>query len=149
VRSTLGRSFLATAALALTSGCGSGMRLSVEQMDSIHRACTKHIANGRVVTAGRGDIGRIMPPKPKGTPVVIYGATWCEPCDTAKRYLARRGIPFVERDVEEEPKAKAAMDATIVAAGLATASALPVLDVRGTVTYGFMPCVVDAAWDES
>jgi glutaredoxin len=140
---------LGATALGLASGCGSKLTLTPQQMDAIHRSCSQRIAEGRDMTARRGDIGRVTPPKPKGTPVVIYGATWCEACTTAKQYLVRRGIPFVERDVEEEPKAKAAMEATIAAAGLAPVSALPVIDVRGTVTYGFMPCVVDAAWAES
>jgi glutaredoxin len=140
---------MGAALLGLASGCGSKLSLTAQQMDAIHRTCVKRIAQGYEGTARPRDIGRIAPPKAKGTPVVIYGADWCEACDTAKEYLARRRIPFVERDVDQDPKAQAAMEATVAAAGLAPVPGLPVLDVRGTVTFGFMPCVVDAAWTES
>lgn len=33
-------------------------------------------------------------------PVVLYTAADCEPCDTARAHLARRGIPYTEKRVE-------------------------------------------------
>ncbi len=65
---------------------------------------------------------------------------------TAQAYLARRGIPYVERDVEEDRSAAASRDATPRAAGLRQTRTLPVVDVRGTVTIGFFPCVVEKVW---
>ncbi len=38
--------------------------------------------------------------------------------------------------------------ATLHGAGLQASSDLPVMDVRGTVTVGFMPCVLEKAWAE-
>jgi glutaredoxin len=140
----------AGAAFALVlGGCGSSMRLTPQQMDTIHRDCAKWSAGGGKVREHPNHVGRIAPPKAKGTPVVIYGAAWCAPCHLAEQYLARHHIPFVARDIEDDGAAKAAMEATITAAGLAPMSSLPVIDVRGTVMYGFNPCVVDAAWAES
>jgi glutaredoxin len=80
---------------------------------------------------------------------VIYGADWCEACAVAKEYMSRRSIPFVEHDVETDEGAKSQKDATLTAAGLPLSNNLPVIDVRGTVTTGFMPCVLDAAWSET
>jgi glutaredoxin len=129
--------------------CQSGTSLTTLQMDAIHRDCASRIRNGDAITRRPNHIGRIPPRKPAGTPVVIYGAVWCEACDIAKAYMERRGIPFVERDIEEDPSAKATMDSTLAAAGLPPNASLPVIDVRGTIMTAFMPCVVDAAWDET
>jgi hypothetical protein len=41
------------------------------------------------------------------------------------------------------------MDSTLAAADLPPNASLPVIDVRGTIMTAFMPCVVDAAWDET
>jgi glutaredoxin len=81
-----------------------------------------------------------------GTPVVVYGTSWCKACEATTEYLARRQIPFVEKDVENDEDAAAEMRATLKTAGLRQANAFPVIDVRGTVTVGFFPCVLEAAW---
>ena len=139
---------LALAAL-LAAACEPSLRVTPEQMDKIHRDCDDRIRKGYVVSQRPTDIGRIAPPKPEGTPVVIYGASWCEACDIAKGYMQRRGIPFVDFDIELDATAKAAMNATLVKAGLPLETSMPVIDVRGTITKGFMPCVVEAAWAEN
>jgi hypothetical protein len=41
------------------------------------------------------------------------------------------------------------MATTKRAAGLPSTNALPIMDVRGTVTAGFMPCVLEAAWNQT
>jgi glutaredoxin len=86
-------------------------------------------------------------PKPAGTPVIVYGASWCSACRIAEDYMRRRGIPYTVADVDDE---KAAHDrvATLAAAQLPVSNTLPVIDVRGTVTVGFMPCVLEKAWAE-
>jgi glutaredoxin len=81
------------------------------------------------------------------TPVILYGASWCEACGVAKRYMTWLHIPFVDRDVEEDPSAAGALAATMKASGLADHPyGLPVLDVRGTVMVGFSPCNLERAW---
>ncbi len=85
------------------------------------------------------------PRAPRGTPVVVYGASWCVACEDAAKYMQLEGIPFVERDIEDDA-GEAASERALRAAGLAPTRSLPVIDVRGTVTIGFIPCVIDAAW---
>ena len=38
------------------------------------------------------------------------------------------------------------MNRTLEAASLPNRRSLPVIEVRGTVMIGFMPCVLEAAW---
>lgn len=121
---------------------------SFAQMDAYHRECQSRIQGGFTVTRRPNDIG-VTAKKPAGTPVVVYGADWCEACEVAKEYMARQHIPYVAFDVEHDEAARAAMSATKRAAGLPPTNALPILDIRGTVTAGFMPCVVEAAWNQS
>jgi glutaredoxin len=79
-----------------------------------------------------------------GAQVIIYGASWCGACHEAAAYLRKKGIPFVEKDVETEPGAAAEMSAKLQSAGLPRGS-IPVLDVRGRILVGFSPDAVDQA----
>ena len=132
--------------VAVLPTCHLGLKLSAKEIDDLHRNCQEMIVNGSFSTRGSKDIGFLPEARPPGTPVIVYGASWCAACDAAASYLTRRGIPFVEKDVEEDAVAKASRDTMLAAAGLARTNSLPVIDVRGTVTVGFFPCVVDSAW---
>lgn len=68
--------------------------------------------------------------------VIIYGASWCGACREAQAFLSARNIPFVERDVEEDPGAAAEMRARAEAAGLHP-TGIPVIDFRGRIILGF------------
>jgi glutaredoxin len=70
--------------------------------------------------------------------VVVYGASWCGACRQAKQFLASRGVPFIERDVEREPGAHAEMMRKARAQGLSP-TGIPVIDVRGRILLGFDP----------
>jgi glutaredoxin len=84
-------------------------------------------------------------PSPAARPaVIIYGASWCSACHDAMAYLKRKGIPFVEKDIEQDAKAAQEMRSKLARAGLRSGS-IPVLDVRGHVMVGFNPREVDAA----
>lgn len=37
--------------------------------------------------------------------IVLYSVAWCPHCRKAKEFLARHGIPYVNRDVEADVKA--------------------------------------------
>ena len=76
--------------------------------------------------------------------VIIYGAEWCGPCHQAAAYLKRKGIPFIEKDIEKDPQASHEMQAKLRAAGI-RAGSIPVIDVRGKVMVGFNPNSVDEA----
>jgi glutaredoxin len=80
--------------------------------------------------------------------VVIYGAEWCGACHEAARYLRRKGIAYVEKDVEKDPSAEREMQQKLARKGL-QAGSIPVLDVRGKVLVGFSPAEVDAALGEA
>ncbi len=83
--------------------------------------------------------------KPASRPVVIvYGAEWCGACHDAARYLQRKGIAFVEKDVEKDPSAAREMQQKLAKNGL-QAGSIPVIDVRGKVMVGFNAAEVDAA----
>ena len=76
--------------------------------------------------------------------VIIYGAEWCGACHEAAAYLRRKGIPFVEKDIEKDPQAAREMQAKLRGAGMRTGS-IPVIDVRGKVMVGFSPGSIDDA----
>ena len=76
--------------------------------------------------------------------VIIYGASWCGPCHQAQAYLKKRGVPFVEKDIEDDPGAAAEMQKKLQRAGIRGGS-IPVIDVKGKILVGFSPGAVDAA----
>ena len=76
--------------------------------------------------------------------VIIYGAEWCGACHEAARYLKKKGIPFVEKDVEKDPGAAREMQDKLAKNGLHSGS-IPVIDVRGKVMVGFNAGEIDSA----
>lgn len=76
--------------------------------------------------------------------VIIYGASWCGPCHQAAAYLKRRGVQFIEKDIEQDGGAAREMQAKLASAGMRGGS-IPVLDVRGKMLIGFDERAVDRA----
>ncbi len=76
--------------------------------------------------------------------VIVYGASWCGPCHQAAAYLKKRGIPFVEHDIEKDSAAGREMHAKLAKAGMHGGS-IPVLDVRGKILVGFDANAVERA----
>jgi glutaredoxin len=76
--------------------------------------------------------------------VIIYGAEWCGACHEAARYLRRKGIAYIEKDIEKDPSAAREMQEKLAKNGLRTGS-IPIIDVRGKVMVGFSPDQVEAA----
>ena len=128
---------------AVVLGCDRPA-MTPAQIDHIQRTCSEHL--DRVRQARSDDIRFAEHRAPPGTPVVVYGTSWCHACGATAAYLERRRIPFVEKDIEEDDGAAAERVATLKDAGLPPSAAIPVINVRGTVTEGFYPCVVEAAW---
>ena len=122
--------------------------LSPQQIDDAHAQCQAHLASiGRPPVPKSENVGVRTPADPPGTPVVLYGASWCDACHLAAQYMSREHIPYVERDVEHDPAARAEANAALVAAGLRSElHTLPVIDVRGTVMLGFDSCLLEQAW---
>ena len=141
---------LGLAAVTLGSACNRNEALapvSTNNPEQIQRLCLEAIAQGYVL-APASDVGvRRSRPAPGPRPqVVIYGASWCRACGATAKYLARRGVPYVERDVDQDATAHDELVAALADAGLPATSSLPVVDVRGTVMTGFYPCVFEQAW---
>jgi glutaredoxin len=101
---------------------------------------------GRTEGQGASDPSPSDGTKPaSGRPaVIIYGASWCGACHDAAAYLRRKGIAFIEKDIEKDPAAAREMQGKLTRAGL-RAGSIPVLDVRGHVMVGFNPSAVDGA----
>jgi glutaredoxin len=127
--------------------CVSSRTLPPAEVDRIHRTCSERIAAGGELTPRPRDIGKLPEGLGTGDRVVIYGAAWCDACHAAADYLARVGIPFEEHDIELDAGARAKLERTLALASLPRGRSLPVVEVRGTVMLGFMPCVLEAAWD--
>ncbi len=77
-------------------------------------------------------------------PVIIYGASWCGPCHQAADYLKKKGVRFVQKDIEEDSSAQREMTIKLAKAGL-KGSGIPVIDVKGQILVGFSAARIDAA----
>jgi glutaredoxin-like YruB-family protein len=75
--------------------------------------------------------------------VTIYSASWCAFCHAAKQYLDHLGVKYTDKDVEsdrtnaEEAQSKSGQ------------SAIPVIDINGTIILGFDRPKIDAALHEA
>lgn len=90
------------------------------------------------------DTNGAAPPDTARPTVIIYGAEWCGACHQAAAYLRRKGIAYVEKDIEKDPQAAREMQRKLRSAGL-RAGSIPIIDVRGKVMVGFNPQEVDDA----
>jgi glutaredoxin len=68
--------------------------------------------------------------------VVVYTTSWCGYCKKAKQLLTSKGVTFVEKDVEKDPKASEELAQKAAAAGVRP-QGVPVLDIRGKLILGF------------
>jgi glutaredoxin len=136
---------LALGALGALGACHHKDVMSPAELERMHDQCANSLANGTMKLHPTSQVG-FAPEKPPGTPVVIYGASWCGACDDAAEYMTMQHIPFVERDIDDSAVEAEAERALAAASLPPTLHSLPVVDVRGTVTIGFIPCVIEAAW---
>jgi glutaredoxin len=133
---------------ALAGACAPAQPFDAEQIDRISNDCRRRLDSGHAPELRRSET-RGFRRQPRGGPriVTIFGAEWCEPCHAAAAYLARRGIPHVKKDIERDAAAEAELIATLRDAGLPVdLEGLPVIDVDGVVTIGFVPCVIEQVW---
>jgi len=66
-----------------------------------------------------------------GKRIIFYTTSWCRDCVLAKKFLAERGIPFEEIDIDQRPEA-----AEIVMNLNDGMRKVPTLDVEGTIVSG-------------
>ncbi len=70
--------------------------------------------------------------------VYLYTTTWCGVCKRAKQWLDKKGIRYVERDVENDPGASEEL-AEKCQKARTRPRGVPVLDARGKILVGFDP----------
>lgn len=63
--------------------------------------------------------------------ITLYTTPWCPHCSRARQWLRHNGIPFVERDIEQDPANRRAMTA------INPRGSVPTIDVDGQVLVGF------------
>jgi glutaredoxin len=84
------------------------------------------------------DPGHRNPAAPAVQPrVIVYGTSWCGFCRRARSYFTDRGIPYIDKDVERDPEARAEVGRKCVATGSTFTGGVPVLDVDGEIIHGF------------
>jgi glutaredoxin-like YruB-family protein len=76
--------------------------------------------------------------------VIVYSTSWCGYCRKAKAWLTKRGVDFVEKDVEKDPAAAEELAQKAAASGVRP-QGVPVIDVRGTLVLGFDQRALEAA----
>jgi len=64
--------------------------------------------------------------------ITLYSTSWCGYCRRARAWFTSQGIPFVEKDIENDPEGAAEYRAK--ANGY---SGVPLIDVNGTTVRGF------------
>ncbi|GAA4887506.1 glutaredoxin family protein [Ferrimonas pelagia] len=90
------------------------------------------ILAGAIYQLGAGDRLARHLNQAYGAEVVLYSASWCGVCDHTRAYLTERGHPFVEVDMEQDPKAGREF-AQFGGHGV------PFLLVKGNTLRGFQP----------
>lgn len=76
--------------------------------------------------------------KETGQLVTVYSASWCGVCKQAKAFLKKKGIPFIEKDIEKDANASAELAAKAKVKGVQP-QGVPVIDVSGELMLGFDP----------
>ena len=77
--------------------------------------------------------------------VTLYSTTWCGVCKQAKRWLENKGIPYVEKDVEETDGVREEMLQHADEAGVPRGSitGVPVIWVKRRLLTGFNPAAIE------
>lgn len=74
--------------------------------------------------------------------MIIYGASWCAFCHAAKDYLDKLGVKYSYKDIDSD------IELAKEAQTKSGQSAIPVIDVNGTIILGFDRPKIDAALKE-
>lgn len=71
--------------------------------------------------------------------IIIYSTNWCAFCKTEKQYLDKKGISYVEKNVEED---KAAYE-ELMQKNNGNFQGVPVTDIAGELVLGFDRLKID------
>ena len=77
--------------------------------------------------------------KSSGAQVELYTTSWCGYCKKAKTFFNKRGIPFVEYDIEKDRAALKRKQK------LSPGSGVPVAVINGRPINGFSPALYESA----
>lgn len=76
--------------------------------------------------------------------ITIYSTTWCAFCKTEKQYLDKKGIAYIEKDIEAD---KAAYEELMAKNG-GSFQGVPVTDIAGSLVLGFDRAKIDSLIEE-
>jgi glutaredoxin len=79
--------------------------------------------------------------------VTLYTASWCGVCKQTKAYLKKKGVPYIEKDVEKDAGAEKELEIKASAKGLRV-QGVPVIDVAGELLMGFDPDALSQLLDK-
>jgi glutaredoxin 3 len=99
-------------------------------------------ARARRAQRQQGGSARVASASGASAGVVLYSAEWCGACKKAKRYLARKGVDYEERDVDDPQHAEELLRRT-------GQRGIPVIDVGGRILTGFSSRSYDALLDRA
>jgi len=85
--------------------------------------------------------GSTAPGQP-GRVAILYGASWCKPCQDAQRYLEQRGVKVIHKDIESDAVARREMQRKLAANHLRTGE-IPIIDIGGHILVGFSANAID------
>ncbi|MDD5309726.1 MAG: glutaredoxin family protein [Deltaproteobacteria bacterium] len=92
-------------------------------------------------TSASAASGPVASGNPTGADVVMYATRTCPVCQKARRWLLDQGIPYVERDLDADPKALGELAEKGRAQGVPT-SGVQVFEIRGRLLPGFDPAAI-------
>ena len=94
-------------------------------------------------TVSGGDGSYALEEALKKNPVRLYTTGKCEPCNEARQFLGKRGVPFAETHLGDNDEGRAQLRK------LGGADGLPVMTVGERMNKGFYPDAWDAALDSA
>jgi glutaredoxin len=70
---------------------------------------------------------------------ILFSTRWCPHCRTARAFLEQKGVPFLEKDVESDPRAQALLRELGKKQGIPEnmLTSVPILYVGGKLVLGF------------
>ncbi len=107
----------------------------------LRRADDNKLYPVRIVTAHEMDQW-IREKRPQSDRVVrFYSASWCGACTKARAFLKKKGIPYVEKDIEKDSGARKELAEAASKAGVSSEklSGVPIFIIRERMLFGFDP----------
>lgn len=111
---------------ARPDGSYSGRVVSLVNFDLVPDEAARRLIEGEREAIKKGQSSK----------VIMYSTAWCGVCKRAKKFMDRKNIAYVEKDIEKDHKARAELILKGKNAGISVRG-VPVFDVNGTMFPGF------------